>query len=129
MRYNPRRRFVATPLTKGFLLVLVTAVLYAAVTLVAVLPMQLVQSWSMFREVGTAAEGLGASPWVVVLQAPVNLVSTFLGVAVWLYASFGFTLLFHDLRRRKEGTDLERAIDRLEAARRPETPPPPPGAP
>ncbi len=49
------------------------------------------------------------------LQVPGAVLGSLAEVAVTLYLSFGLTLLYFDLRRRKEGDDLEAAVAALEA--------------
>ena len=55
----------------------------------------------------------GPAQW---LQLPGALVGGMAQTAVALYISFGVALLYTDLRRRSEGSDLEAAIDALAPA-------------
>lgn len=116
IRYNPQRRFLANPLTKAFVLFLVTALLSVLVSFVTTAPFQIVQQWSVLRDLG-AAEAAAPPQWVLWLQVPGAAVNAFVSTAVVLYASFGFALLFFDVRRRKEGLDLEAAAVELERER------------
>ena len=52
------------------------------------------------------------------LQAPSNMVGALAQTAVQLYIAFGLTLLYLDIRGRKEGFDLEAGIARLEGGPR-----------
>jgi len=114
-RYNPRGRFLANPLTKAFVLFAVSFLLSLLLSIATSMPFQIAQQWMMFREVGG---GAAAPPsWIFWLQVPASALSSLVSSAVWLYASFGLALLFHDTRRRKEGLDLEAAISRLERER------------
>ncbi|MFP3939930.1 MAG: hypothetical protein ACLF0P_06465 [Thermoanaerobaculia bacterium] len=116
IRYNPQRRFLANPLTKAFVLFLVTALISVLVSLVTTAPFQIAQQWSVLRDLG-AAEAAAPPEWTLWLQVPGAAVNAFVSTAVVLYATFGFALLFFDVRRRKEGLDLEAAVAELERER------------
>ena len=116
IRYNPQRRFLANPLTKAFVLFLVTGLISMLVGFIASAPFQIAQQWSVLRDLG-AAEASGPPEWTLWLQVPGAAVNAFVSTGVALYAGFGFTLLFFDVRRRKEGLDLEEAAAELERER------------
>lgn len=46
-------------------------------------------------------------------QVPATLLGSLAQSAVVLYLSFGMALLYFDVRRRREGDDLEAALDEL----------------
>jgi len=50
------------------------------------------------------------------LAVPSQMLATLVQMGVKLYAAFGMTLLYFDVRRRREGDDLQEAIARLAGA-------------
>ena len=117
IRYNPQRRFLANPLTKAFVLLLVSFLISLLVALITTLPFQVAQQWMLFRDMGLADEASPPAAWMLWLQVPGAVVSSFVSIGVGLYAGFGLALLFFDLRKRKEGLDLEAAIAELDRER------------
>jgi hypothetical protein len=59
------------------------------------------------------------------MQLPLRCLASLIISLVYLYSSFATALLFFDLRARREGDDLRRAIAGMTGAR-PEPPPPSP---
>jgi hypothetical protein len=116
-RYNPRRRFLANPLTKAFVLFAVAFLLSLLLSIATSMPFQIAQQWMMLRNAGAAGAEALPPTWVFWLQVPASVVSSFISASVCLYASFGLALLFFDTRRRKEGLDLEAAISALDRER------------
>lgn len=117
IRYNPQRRFLANPLTKAFVLLLVTFLISMLVTLITSAPFQIAQQWLMLRDMGLADEASMPPTWALWLQVPGAALGSFVSTGVGLYAGFGVALLFFDLRKRKEGLDLEAAIAELDRER------------
>ena len=114
-RYNPRRSLETDPRIKVFVLLFVATVLSYAVNMMIQLPAMVLQQYLLFRD---AAGGEAADPAAVMarltwLQVPTQVLSVLVNTAVHLYMCFGLALLFMDVRRRKEGRDLEAAIARL----------------
>jgi hypothetical protein len=83
------------------------------VTIVVALPFQLPMLVDIFRSAAAGedpTERVGSWLW---LQVPGQLLGALASTAVYLYMSFGVSLLFYDTRGRKEGTDLASAIDEV----------------
>lgn len=117
--YNPQRQLASSPMLKIFVLLIVGYLLSTAVSLVVQGPFIIAQQIMVFREVAS-----GGDPMVVMTDARLQLLQVpgaFLGslaqTAVLIYLSFGISLLYFDVRRRREAFDLEAAIDAVEAAR------------
>jgi len=127
-RYNPQGRFFETPLVKALALMLVTAVISYAVAFLVVLPFQIPMFISIFRDAAagkdTAATMGSMSKWFWI-QIPSQILQSLTTVAVYLYAAFGYALLFFDARSRKEGSDLAAEIHTVFGS----GPPPLPGEP
>lgn len=117
IRHNPQRRLLANPLTKAFVLLLVTFLISTLVTLITSAPFQIAQQWIMLRDMGLADAASTPPTWALWLQVPGAVVGSFVSTGVGLYAGFGMALLFFDLRKRKEGLDLEEAIAALDRER------------
>jgi hypothetical protein len=117
-RHNPQRDVTSDPRTKVFVIMVVSFLLAYVVGLVVQLPLIVVQQVVMIR---SAASGTRMDPsalmWTMLwLSVPTAILGGLARLAVGLYASFCTGLLFLDVRRRKEGGDLEGAIASLGAA-------------
>jgi hypothetical protein len=120
MSWNPRGRFAADPRVKMFLLVFVGMLLSYAANLLVQLPIVAVQQAILFRDV---ANGRQPDPAAFMqrflwLQVLAQFLGALVNTAINLFVAFGVTLLFVDLRARKEAPDLEAAIGALAAAPR-----------
>ena len=120
--YNPGGGFSRHPVVKIFLLYLVAAVIGWLVGFIIQLPFTAIWGVSMFRE---ASKGGPVDPQALMehvrwLQLPTAILGSLASTAVRLYSSFGVVLLYLDVVRRKEGSELAAAID----ARFGGTPPP-----
>jgi|RhiMetdeSRZDD1v2_1073273.scaffolds.fasta_scaffold17285_4 hypothetical protein len=125
-RYNPSNRLATSPATKIFLLYLVAWVIGWAVGAIIQLPFTAIWGVTVFRQ---ASKGGPVDPQALMehikwMQLPTAILSSLASTAVRLYSSFGVVLLYLDVLRRKEGSDLAAAIN----ARFGQTPPPPPPA-
>jgi hypothetical protein len=108
-RYNPRNRFLETPLVKALVLMIVTAVISYVVAIVVVLPFQIPMFIDIFRKAASGEEpAIGKWLW---FQIPSQILQMLATVAVYTYSSFGYALLFFDARNRKEGSDLAAEIN------------------
>lgn len=112
VRYNPQRDFGADPRVKAFLIILVGTLLGYAVNLIVQLPLIVIMQVTMFRRMsgGERVDPTTLMADLTWLQVPTNMLGMLAQTAVSLYVSFGLALLFFDIRRRKEGMDLEAAI-------------------
>jgi uncharacterized membrane protein len=114
-RYNPQHALDGDPRFKVFVIVFVGALLGYVISMLVQLPMIVVQQLIIVREV---AGGRRVDPAVVMarmtwLQVPSQIFAMLTNTAVHLYVSFGLALLYVDVKRRREGTDLEAAVAQL----------------
>jgi hypothetical protein len=121
-RYNPQRRFLDNPKVKISGLFLIAGVISATAGWLVQLPLSIAQNVMLFRGV---AEGKSPDPTELLsktiwFQIPSQFLGSLVSMAVAIYTSFGLVLLYLDVRRRKEGFDLEAAIERMATG----TPPP-----
>jgi hypothetical protein len=111
-RYNPQNRFFDAPLVKAAALMLVTVLISYAVGLIVALPFQIPMFIDMFRQAASgSAPAMGNMAKWMWLQIPAQVLQTLATVAVYIFSSFGYALLFFDSRARKEGSDLAAEID------------------
>jgi hypothetical protein len=118
-RYNPHRELDADPRLKAFLIFFVGMLLGYVANFVVQLPVLAIQQFLMFRDL---AGGHRMDPALMMrrlawIQVPSTILGMLIHTAVYLYMSFGVALLFFDVKRRKEGLDLEVAIAHLMASR------------
>jgi hypothetical protein len=111
-RYNPHRHFDADPRLHVFLTLVVGAMLGYAISFAVQLPVMVLQQFIVMRDVAGGqrpdpAQLMVRMTW---LQVPAQMIGMFTQCAVYLYICFGLALLFFDVRRRKEGLDLEEAV-------------------
>jgi hypothetical protein len=115
VRYNPQRLFLANPKTKVAALFSIAWLISMVVGLLIHLPFSVVQNILLARRVasGTPVDPAALTSSLLWFQVPSTFLSSLASMAVALYTSFGLSLLYFDIRRRKEGIDLEAAIARL----------------
>jgi hypothetical protein len=126
VRYNPQKRFIANPKNKVAALFLIAWLISAVVGLLIQLPFTIAQNVMLARRI---AAGMPADPATLAgrmlwFQVPATFLSSLVSMAVAMYTSFGLALLYFDLRRRKEGVDLEAAIASLAGKSAPAIPGP-----
>ena len=125
VRYNPQRRFLANPKVKIFALFVIAVVISYVVRILVELPFAMFQGYSAAREVAGRGQ-VDPSAWMSRMmwtQVPSSILSSLVTTAVGVYTTFGLALLYFDIRRRKEGMDLEAEIERM-AGGLSEPPPP-----
>jgi hypothetical protein len=117
LRFESRLGFGDNPIVKVFLLMLVAYLLSMAVSMLLQVPLAVAQQILVMRK---ATEGqvdpselMETMAWFQVPAAGLGALAT---VALYLYMNLGMALLFFDVRRRREGRDLEEALDVLEAS-------------
>ncbi|HEX4953944.1 MAG TPA: hypothetical protein VF017_11190 [Thermoanaerobaculia bacterium] len=113
---NPARRFVDNTVTKVFVVGLVFYTLNAALALPLQLPFSAGFLLTVIRAVlegvnPNAAMAEGAAPWMMGLA---TLVGTFGQAAAQLYFFNALSLLYFDVRRRREAPDLVEALAEVE---------------
>ena len=114
--YNPTGRWADSAWLQILVLLMVGTVINYVVSLTVQLPFVIAQQIIVFRDAasgqisGDPAELMASTLW---LQAPAQVLGAFATAATWLYWTFGVSLLYREVRRRKEAGDLRRAIDEL----------------
>ena len=124
-RHNPRRRFLTSPLVKILALMVVVPVISLLATAVLQLPLMVVQVLVVLRKAASGEDLPGWYSSFLWLQVPLRCVASLIASAVYLYSSFATVLLFFDLRVRRDGDDLQRAIAGMTGAGPPPSSPPP----
>jgi hypothetical protein len=118
-RYNPQRKLDSDPRLHVFVIFLVGTMLGYMVNLFIQLPVIAFQQFVMMRDIAGGAkpdpaELMARMAWI---QVPTTMLGVLTNTAVHLYVCFGIALIFFDLKRRKEGLDLEAAVSSLLARR------------
>ncbi len=113
VRYNPERRFVANPMVKVFVIFLVGGIISYAVSFLVQAPFVIAQLVITFRQAAEGGAPTGFQAWEFALQAPAQVLGSLVQTAVQLYVAFALALFYFDVRKRREGFDLEAAIDQL----------------
>lgn len=113
--YNPRRSFGDDPRVRAFLVLFVGWLIGVAVSMVVQMPLAILQQVLLFRGVasGQSSDPIALMSSLVWLQVPSQAMAMAAQVAVHLYVSFGLALVYVDVRRRKEGQDLQSAVDAI----------------
>jgi hypothetical protein len=114
-RYNPQRQFDADPRLHVFITFVVGTMLGYTVNFLVQLPFLVIQQFVLMRDVAGGqrpdpAQVMARLTW---LQVPTQMLGMLTNTAVYLYVCFGLALVFFDVRRRKEGVDLEAAVAAL----------------
>jgi hypothetical protein len=119
VRHNPQRRFASSPMLKAFLVLLVGWLIGTAVGLFVGLPVAVIQQVLMWRSVaaGETPDPVALVQKMTWIQVPANILASLANTAVAVYMAFGLTLLYFDLRGRREADDLEAAIEDLAGPR------------
>lgn len=114
-QFNPSRRWATSPWLQIFLLLFVGWVVQQGLTMLVQLPFVVIQQVIVLREAvgGDAVEASMALSGFGWLQAAINLLGALIMALTWCYPAFGLAWLYQETRRRREGTDLEQAIDAL----------------
>jgi hypothetical protein len=114
-RYNPQRAFDADPRFKVFVIVFVGFLLGYAISMLVQLPLIVVQQVMMAREIagGRRMDPAAVMARMSLLQVPAQVLGMLTNTAVHLYVSFGLALLYVDVKRRREGSDLEAAVEQI----------------
>ena len=115
--HNPTPSWADSAWLQILVFLMVGMVINYAVNLTVQLPFVAVQQIMVLRDAATGQVGdpatlMTSALW---LQAPAQVLSACATAATWLYWTFGLSLLYREIRRRKEGGDLRRAIDHLTA--------------
>jgi hypothetical protein len=122
--HNPGQRLRTSPLVKILALMAAVSVISVLATSVLQLPLTLVQVLVFMRKAASGEDLPGWYSSFLWLQLPVRCLASLIISAVYLYSSFATALLFFDLRARREGDDLRRAVAGMTGAR-PDPPPSP----
>ncbi len=115
VHHSPTGRWADSSWLQTVVLLSVGLVINYVVSFTVQIPFVAAQQIVVFRD---AAAGQIGDPTAVMtgvlwLQAPAQVLGAFATAATWLYWTFGLSLLYREIRRRKEADDLRRAIDEL----------------
>lgn len=114
VRFQARRGLSDSGWAQSFVVLFVGTILSYAASAVSQGPFLVAQQVLLIRQ---AASGEAADPTALAgdlwLQVPAQVAGALVTVLVWAYWAFGLTLLYFEIRRRKEAFDLEQAIDEL----------------
>ncbi len=115
---TPTGRWLDSMWPRILAFLVVGMVITYAVSLSVQLPFLIVQQVLIFRDAaaGQIADPMAAMSGSFWLQVPAQILGAFASTAVWLYWTFGISLLYRETRRRYEGADLRQAIDELTGA-------------
>ncbi len=110
-RYNPRKRFGELPWVQMLGILFISWIISSLLASLVQLPFVVVQQFLSMREILGSGGSVTAS--VVWLQVPASLAGALATAVSWGYLSFGIAVLYREVRRRKEGLDLEEAVESL----------------
>ncbi len=113
--HNPTGHLADSAWLQTLVLLIVGTVISYAVSFTVQIPFVVAQQIVVFRD---AASGQISDPAALMagalwLQVPAQVLGACATAATWLYWTFGISLLYREIRRRKEAGDLRRAIDEL----------------
>jgi len=116
LNFDRRLRLGDNPIVKAFLLGMVAWILASALSMLFQVPFALVQQILMIRK---ASEGEVPDPAAMMeemawFQIPGAALGSLTNAAFYLYVNLGLALLFLDVRRRREGEDLDAMLQELE---------------
>jgi hypothetical protein len=123
--HNPGGQLSTHPGWRVLAIGVVSTLLSYLVSLVVSLPFVIAQQIGMVRSFAEDPEALAngsmqfSAIWLW-LQVPQTILTQMTNIAIWLYSSFVLVGLFEALRGRKEGVDLDAALDDLGAPEHPE---------
>jgi hypothetical protein len=126
-RYNPIGTLLASPRLKILALFVLVAVVSKLVGVLPELPLTVVGAGSILRRLAAGESPAQAlTTWT---QVPVAVVEALLTTPIQIFSSLVLSLLFFDLRARREGDDLRRAVAGLTSGLDAGVPPLPPSLP
>ena len=116
LHFNTRLGLGDNPMVKAFLLAMVAWILASAVSMLVQVPFALAQQIFLIR---MASEGETPDPAAMMeamawFQLPGAALGSLANAALYLYVNLGMALLFLDVRRRREGADLDAVLLELE---------------
>jgi len=119
--HNPQKAFSTHPWVRLFVITVVGGIISYALSMAVQLPFGIASQVLMFRSMagGAEADAEPSTAWMWLLY-PQNILGTLATEAVVLYMCFAVALFYFDLRWRREGGDLEEALDELGAPPAPE---------
>ncbi len=127
VHWNPTGRWRDSVWLQTLVLLAIGLVVNYALTFTVQLPFVVIQQVLFFRdaaagELGDPAALMGQTLW---LQLPTQVLTACATTASWLYWTCGISLLYREVRRRKEAADLGQAIDQLTGESEPTAATPP----
>ena len=116
LHFNLRHRVGDNPIVKAFLLAMVAWILASAVSMLFQVPFAVVQQILLIRKASTgeAPDPAAMMEEMAWFQIPGAALGSMTNAALYLYVNLGLALLFLDVRRRREGEDLDAVLQELE---------------
>ncbi|MEM8961056.1 MAG: hypothetical protein AAGD38_06220 [Acidobacteriota bacterium] len=110
--FNPRGRLMELPWIQSGVVLTVGFLVAQGLTLIIQLPLMVYQQVLIFRagsqgETDATLAVMNATVWA---QVPSAFLGAFAQTASWLYSAAAIGLLYLEVRRRREGADLEQAV-------------------
>jgi hypothetical protein len=112
-RYNPERRFGSSPIVRVLAIAVLGYVGNLLLQMLIIVPSLLIRGADLMRRL-SAGELLNnlrlSADGPLWLQVPLQCLSAAVSATLALYCSFAVALVFLDVRRRREGADLQAAV-------------------
>jgi len=115
MQHNPTGALQNDPRFRVFVVLFAGFLLGYSLAFIVQLPLGIVMAIAMARELakGESADAQEMMRPLLWLQIPTNMLSMALNACTQLFTMSGVSILYFDVRRRREGLDLEQAVERL----------------
>ena len=116
LHFNARHSLGDNPIVRAFMLAMVAWILASAVSMLVQMPFALAQQIFLIRRAseGEAPDLAAMMDEMAWFQLPGAALGSLANAALYLYVNLGMALLFLDVRRRREGADLDAVLQELE---------------
>ncbi len=114
--FNPTGRVSDSVWLQIVVMLLIGMAIQYAVALAVQMPLMVLQQVWIFRNAASGEDPTAAMLGPLWLQLAIQVLGGLATAAAWLYWTVGTGMLYFDVRRRREGDDLRRAIDELTGA-------------
>ena len=111
--HNPSGEFLHYPWLQVLAVLVLGTVFSYALAMLVQLPFAIVQQVLLFREAASDSAAMPISGLYVALQIPASVLGSGAYTIAWMFQAFALCILFQEVRRRKEGGDIQAAIDEL----------------
>jgi hypothetical protein len=112
--FNPTGRWTDGAFLKILAFLFVGMTISYALSFTVQMPFAAVQQILVFRDAAAGStDPVHLMTGMLWLQVPAQILTALATAASWLYWSFGLAMLYREIRRAKEGEDLDQAIGEL----------------